>query len=189
MNTYAKLIAAAVVVLVVAVVGFQFLPANGGIGGPAPSPTSSPTPSPSVSLLARGDFVSHGIAAELDATGSGADVAGTMALSELGKGTATVDLECARTTADGLIEIGGLITTSTYVANSQDWHGGLPEGQRVAIILQPGSPVRAIWWVTSADQGVTSCAGMFANMDGSGDEIKPGGPGMDPIQGTVEFGP
>ena len=33
MNTYAKLIAAAAAVLVVAVVGYQFLPRNGGIGG------------------------------------------------------------------------------------------------------------------------------------------------------------
>jgi len=48
MNTYAKLIAAAAAVLVVAVVGYQFLPRNGGIGGeptakPSPTATSSPT--------------------------------------------------------------------------------------------------------------------------------------------------
>jgi hypothetical protein len=184
MNTYAKLIVAAAAVLVVAVVGYQFLPASGGVGG---QPTIAPSPSPS--LLARGNFTAHGIAAELDATGSSADVAGTMSLSESGKGSATVDLECARTTADGLIEIGGLITDSTFVANDQDWHGGFPEGQRVAIVFQPGSPVNAIWNVTAADQGVASCAAMFENLDGSGDVIAPGAPGLDPIQGTVEFGP
>ena len=183
MNTFAKLIVAAAAVLVVAFAGFQLLPRSGGVGG---EPTVAPSPSPS--LLARGNFTAHGIAAELDATGSGADVAGTMSLSESGKGSATVDLECARTTADGLIEIGGLITDSTYDANDQDWHGGFPEGERVAIIFQPGSPVNAIWNVTSADQGVASCAAMFENMDGSGDEILPGSPGLDPIQGTVEFG-
>jgi hypothetical protein len=48
MNTYAKLIAAAAAVLVVAVVGYQFLPRNGGVGGeptaqPSPTATSSPT--------------------------------------------------------------------------------------------------------------------------------------------------
>jgi hypothetical protein len=48
MNTYAKLIAAAAAVLVVAVVGYQFLPRSGGIGGeptaqPSPNATSSPT--------------------------------------------------------------------------------------------------------------------------------------------------
>ena len=124
MNTYAKLIAAAAAVLLVAVVGYQFLPANGGVGG---EPTIAPSPSPS--LLARGNFTAHGITAELDATGSGADVAGTMALSKSGTSNrATVDLECARTTADGLIEIGGLITDSTFDADNQDWHGGFPRG-------------------------------------------------------------
>jgi hypothetical protein len=184
MNTFAKLIVAAAAVLVVAFAGFQLLPRSGGVGG---EPTVTPSPSPS--LLARGNFTAHGITAELDATGGGADVAGTMSLSESGKGSATVDLECARTTADGLIEIGGLITDSTYDANDQDWHGGFPEGERVAIIFQPGSPVNAIWNVTAADQGVASCAAMFENMDGSGDEILPGSPGLDPIRGTVEFGP
>ena len=183
MNGYAKLIAAAAAVLVVAVVGYQLLPRSGGVGG---EPTTEPSPSPT--LLARGSFTAQGIAAELDATGSGADVAGTMSLSESGKGRATVDLECARTTADGLIEIGGLITDSTYDANDQDWHGGFPEGERVAIIFEPGSPVKAIWNVTAADQGVASCAAMFENMDSSG-EILPGSPGLDRIEGTVEFGP
>ena len=184
MNTYAKLIVAAAAVLVVAFAGFQLLPRSGGVGA---EPTVTPSPSPS--LLARGNFTAQGITAELDATGSGADVAGTMSLSESGKGSATVDLECARTTADGLIEIGGLITDSTYDANDQDWHGGFPVGERVAIIFEPGSPVNAIWTVTAADQGVASCAAMFEYMDGSGDEILSGSPGLDPIQGTVEFGP
>ena len=51
MNTYAKLIAAAAAVLVVAVVGYQFLPGNAGVGG---QPTVAPSPSPT--LLARGTF-------------------------------------------------------------------------------------------------------------------------------------
>ena len=55
-NTYSKLIAAAVAVLVVAVVGYQFLPRNGSIGGgPSPtamaSPTAGPTPKPVVDGL------------------------------------------------------------------------------------------------------------------------------------------
>ena len=41
MNTYAKLIAAAAAVLLVAVVGYQVLPGNGGIGG---QPTIAPSP-------------------------------------------------------------------------------------------------------------------------------------------------
>ena len=45
MNAYAKLIAAAAAVLLVAVVGYQFLPGNGGIGG---RPTITPSPSPTL---------------------------------------------------------------------------------------------------------------------------------------------
>ena len=183
MNTYAKLIVAAAAVLLVAVVGYQFLPRSGGVGG---EPTIAPSPSPS--LLARGTFTAQGITAELDATGSGADVAGTMSLSDP-TGRATVDLECARTTADGLIEIGGLVTDSTIDANSQDWHDGFPAGQRVAVIFEPGSPVKAVWWVTRASDGVASCADLFGSIDGSEDQVSPGSPGLEPIRGTVEFGP
>jgi len=35
---------------------------------------------------------------------------------------------------------------------------------------------------------VASCAEMFESLD-SGGEIKPGEPGLNPIRGTVEFGP
>lgn len=181
MNTYAKLIVAAAAVLVVAFAGFQLLPRSGGVGG---EPTIAPSPSPS--LLARGSFTAHGIAAELDATGSGADVAGTMSLSE-SAGRATVDLECARTTADGLIEIGGLVTDSTIDASAQDWHEGFPEGRGVVVTFEPGSPVKGVWWVSLADQPVASCAALFESLD-SGGAILPGSPGLDPIQGTVEFG-
>jgi len=185
MNSYAKLIVAAAAVLLVAVVGYQFLPRSGGVGG---EPTSAPSPSPS--LLARGNFTAHGITAELDATGSGADVAGTMALSQSGtSNAATVDLECARTTAEGLIEIGGLLTESAWDPNAQDWNDGFPTGRRVAIIFEPGSPVKAVWWVTRAGDGVASCADLFESIDGSEDQISPGSPGLDPVQGTVEFGP
>jgi hypothetical protein len=175
MNTYAKLIVAAAAVLVVAFAGFQLLPRSGGVGG---EPTIAPSPSPS--LLARGNFTSHGVTAQLDATGSGDDVAGTMTVSD-SSFSATVDLECTRTTDDGLIEIGGLVTESTFDDN-------FPQGRRVAIIFQPGSPVKAIWWIALVAEPVDpSCQALFEAMD------KPGAddprPGLEPIQGTVEFGP
>jgi hypothetical protein len=51
MNTYAKLAIAAAAVLVVAVVGLNLMPANGGLTGgvaasPTPSPTATPAPTP-----------------------------------------------------------------------------------------------------------------------------------------------
>jgi hypothetical protein len=105
-------------------------------------------------------------------------------------GRATVDLECARTTAEGLIVIAGLITDSTFAPDSQSWHGGLPKGQRVAVIFERGSPVKAVWWVTLAgDPPVASCPAFFQGMDASGEKIVPGSAGLEPIGGTVEFGP
>ena len=59
----------------------------------------------------------------------------------------------------------------------------------MAIIFEPGPPVNALWNVTAADQGVASCAAMFENLDGSADKVSADSPGLDPIQGTVEFGP
>jgi hypothetical protein len=173
MNTYAKLIVAAAAVLLVAVVGYQFLPSNGGVGG---EPTIAPSQSPTV--LARGDFTSHGVVAQIDATGSGDDVAGTMTVSDSGQ-DATVDLECARTTDDGLIEIGGLVTESTF-------NDGFPQGRRVAVIFEPGSPVKAIWWIALvAEPVVPSCQALFESMDAPGaDDPRPG---LEPIEGTVEL--
>jgi len=49
MNTNAKLIVASAAVLVLAVVGYQFLPGSVGVGGP---PTVSPSPSPSAAQTA-----------------------------------------------------------------------------------------------------------------------------------------
>ena len=115
MNIYVKLAVAAAAVLVVAVVGYQFLPGRPGVGG-------QPTPSPSPSPLAAGSFTSHGIAGEIDARGGGANVTGTLTASDSGL-DATVTLECSRTGEDGLLIIGGLVTQSTFQDN-------FPEGRR-----------------------------------------------------------
>jgi hypothetical protein len=176
MNTYVKLIAAAAAVLVVAIAGFQLLPGTGGVGG---DPTNAPSPRPS--LLAQGSFTSHGVTAQLDATGSGADVAGTMTLSESDTGhRATVDLECTQTTEGGLIEIGGLVTESTF-------EDGFPQDHRVAVIFQPGSPVKAVWWIALVeDPPVESCEALVAELDPEDPELLAG---LEPIDGTVDFGP
>src|SRR6185503_7585030 len=92
--------AAAVAVLLV---GSQFLPRNGGVGG---SPTIAPSPSPAV--LARGTFVAKGINTTLDATGAGSNVSGSMTGSN-SDGAFTVDLQCERT-INGLLWVGGDVT-------------------------------------------------------------------------------
>jgi hypothetical protein len=53
MNAYAKLAVATTAVVVVAILGFSFLPRGGGIGGPSPSDAVSPSPLPSPMLLTR----------------------------------------------------------------------------------------------------------------------------------------
>lgn len=57
MQTYAKLAIAAAAVLVVALIGYQFLPRTGGVGGqptPSPSPTLAPTPGPTAAPFLPG---------------------------------------------------------------------------------------------------------------------------------------
>ena len=173
MNTYAKLLAAAAAVLVVAVVGYQFLPRAGGPGG---QPTI--TPSPSAALLARGTFtatVGSGYTVVLDATGADSSVSGSMVVSQGTKGY-TVDLECTRT-IDGLLWIGGDVTESTY--------SEAPAGTRAAIVFKRGSPVKAIFVWQMPDPRSASCQAFFDDMI-AGDDVRAG---MEPIEGTLELGP
>ena len=177
MNTYAKLLAAAAAVLVVAVVGYQFLPRGGGPGG---QPAITPSPSPT--LLARGTFkaqVGDGYTVDLDATGGASSVTGSMVVSHATNGGFTVDLECTRT-IDGLLWIGGDVTQSTY--------SDAPAGTRAAIVFERGSPVKAIFVWQGSDPRSASCQAFFDDMiaiGGAGDLRA----GMEPIEGTVVLGP
>ncbi|HJP87540.1 MAG TPA: hypothetical protein VJ850_00695 [Candidatus Limnocylindrales bacterium] len=167
MNTYAKLAAAAAAVLVLAVVGYQFIPRNGGIGGPGPSPTPS--------LLAKGTFTVVGYTTTIDATGSGSNVSGTMTASS-SQERFTVALQCERT-IDGLRWIGGDVTDSTSRENA-------PVGTRTAILLKPGSPVEAIFVFEMNDPRSTSCLAFFDDMD------RLLGPAVtEPIAGTLQLAP
>lgn len=175
MKTYAKLIAAAAAVLVVAVVGYQFLPGNGSSGG---QPTIAPSPSPM--LLARGAFGAKGGEVELDATGDGDSVTGTMTVSHE-TGDFTVDLKCTRTAEDGRLLIGGDTTdsTSSYAR----------KGARTAIVLKPGSPVHAVFEFEVGRPAAASC---LAYLEGIIDELWAtviGDGALEPIEGTVELRP
>jgi len=177
MNTYVKLFAAAAAVLVVAVVGYQFLPRGGGPGG---QPTIAPSPSPA--LLARGTFtaqVGGGYTVDLDATGGASSVTGSMIVSHKTNGGYTVDLECTRT-IDGLLWIGGDVTEST--------NSNAPAGTRAAIVFKRGSPVEAIFVWQMNDPQSASCQAFFDDMIATeGGAISEDALG--PIEGTVELGP
>ena len=170
LNTYVRFAIAAAAVLVVAVAGYNFLLGRGGVGGP-PAP------------LATGSFLSHGGQIELDATGDGADVTGSMTYTDVGGqeiGAFTVDLGCTRTTDGGLVLIGGPVTDSTVDL--------APEGANVAIVLQRGSPVKAEIWLEGPDPHEPSCPAFLETIPDLGD------PGRDPsalepIEGTIELRP
>ena len=123
-------------VIALAVIGstaaiFTFGPGGSGFGG------TSATPSPSPALLARGNFVTNvGEVVELEATREGSSVTGRMTVTAEGQNgpyAFTVDLQCARTTEDGLIMIGGVTTDSTGRNAPQ-------EGTWAGIVLERGSP-------------------------------------------------
>lgn len=172
MRTQAKLIAAAAaVLLVVAVAGCQSQPASSGDGG-QPADASSPSPA----LLASGTFrfPPMGTAVELDATGEGSDVTGTMTVSDAAS-SLTVDLECTLTAEDGRILIGGDIADSTF--------DEMPKDTRYAIVFTPGSPVQAIFaWQGTDLARAPSCMAFLEDMS-------PEMIGGAPIEGTVELGP
>lgn len=179
MNTYARVAAAAAAVLVVAVVGYQFLPRDGGPGGPGPSPT--PT------LLARGSFetVNRG-SVELEAFAVASSVTGHMTVATE-EGSFTVDLQCARATADGYLVLGGSTVATTG-------SGGVlsPVGTYAAVVFRRGSPVRAVVWslLGGTQEGLTSCAAYLDKRieeklrDSVIDSDDPS-----PIEGTVELAP
>lgn len=140
-----------------------------GCAGPAA--TTAPTAAP----LAIGEFTSHGVATKLDARGAGTTVTGTMTMSDSGQ-DATVALECSRTSESGLLMIGGLVTESTFTEY-------FPKGHRVAIVLQPGSPVESLWYVVlPGDDPIESCQLLVENMPESLEHLEP-------IQGTLQLAP
>ena len=179
MNTYVKLIAAAAAVLVVAVVGYQFLPTQSGGSG---QPTLEPSPSPT--LLARGTFMLYEAEVDLDATGSGDSVTGTMAVSHA-DGDFTVDLKCTRTTEDGVILIAGDITDSASPHAKK--------GAREVLVLKPGSPVYASFDSEGRPGGdvrpADSCPELLEQVIETGTQTVVGPNGLEPIQDAIEFGP
>ena len=181
MTKLALTAAAAATVLVVAVVGYNLLPGLGIVGPGA-------TPSLSQALLARGNFVvSDGSggrrAVEIDAVARGSSVTGRMTVSLEGA-SFTVDLQCTRTTEDGLIMIGGMTTDSTSPI--------APEGRWAAIVLKRGSPVRADLWYERGGHPIAYAASCLAGLDeqlARERRIRPDGDFLSPIGGTVELGP
>jgi hypothetical protein len=182
-NNPIRIAVAAVAVLAIAILGLNLLPKS-GVGGP--SATATPSPTASTVALAEGTFSSHGGDIQLDATGGGTNVAGTMTYADSGGahlGGFVVDLACTRTTDRGLILIGGRVSDSTnaYVESA-------PVGKNVAIVLQPGSPVRAELsgeWDTSPHE--PDCMTYLRSIPDLGDQAREPN-ALEPIDGTIDLG-
>ena len=185
---------AAVAIVAVALLGLRFLPGGVGIGGP-PEPTPSPSPSlsPTAGILASGSFTAplgeFGEAIDIEATRTGDEVSGTMEISDPvgGEGAYSVDVQCARTTEDGFLIIGGEVTDSTY----QEF---VEEGAYVVLAFAPGTPARVLWAidVLAADDPPAPAASCAAYIDtmlsepGFVDALDVNGR---PIQGELELNP
>ncbi|MEP7379222.1 MAG: hypothetical protein ABI725_06610 [Chloroflexota bacterium] len=155
---------------------------------PTPAPTAAPTPTPTLAPtaspaplptpLARGTFIFpwDQRTVEIDAAGTGSGVVGTMTVSNAAT-SFTVDLQCTRTTEDGLVVIGGDVTASTLTDYA-------PEGTRTAIIFQRGSPVQAIFWFQETDPRAASCLAFIEEVSVRADDSE-----MQAIRGSVELAP
>jgi hypothetical protein len=136
-----KFVAAAVAIIAAAILGARFLP--GLVGGPA---DTTPIPTPTAVTLASGTFTAalgeFGEAFDIEAIRTGDDVSGTMEISNPagGEGAYSVAVQCARTTDDGFLMIGGEVTQSTY-------EEFIEEGAYVVIAFANGTPVRMLWAV------------------------------------------
>ena len=170
MKSYVKLIVAATAVFVVAGCQAQ----SGGSGG---EPTSAS--SPSATLLASGSFRAKGEPVELDATGDGDTVTGTMTVGDPGEPLFAVDLACARFAEDGRVLIAGNTTES-----NAEW---ATEGTYTAIVLKPGTPVHAVFGFQEDAPSATDC---LAYLDGIVDRhfaTAVGDGALEPTEGTVEL--
>lgn len=152
-----------------------------GCGSPTePEPKDDPTRAPPTSTpirtpvtLASGSFTAPFGAIDIDVIGGGTEVSGDMHWSQ-GDDQFSVDLECSRTTSDGVILIGGQATHVT--------HPEMAAGDRVAIALRPAAPVEAILWAEV--EPLADRCGAF--LEGIPDRIVND---LQPVVGDVELGP
>lgn len=156
---------------------------TGCAGAATPTPTTAPTAAPTASLLASGTFQLYGADVELHATRNGVDVSGSMSVDH-GDGAFSVDLKCADTIDDGVLLLAGDIveSTSPYAR----------KGAREVLVLKPEPSVYASFDSEGRPGGdvlpATSCPALLDQVIETGTLTVIGPNGLEPIEGTVEFG-
>ena len=162
-----------------------------GCGGIGASPTKGPVPAPATSaplqasLVARGTFTLYSGEVHLEVTRSDDSVTGTMSVTHE-DGNFAVDIECARTTADGVILLAGDITESASPHARK--------GAREVLVLKPGSPAYASLDSEGRPGGdvrpAASCPELLEQVIQTGTQTVVDDNGLAPIEGgSVEFGP
>jgi hypothetical protein len=188
MNTYPKLIVAAAAVLVVAVAGYQSLLGNGRSSGQA---TIAPSRTPV--LLARGSFAHKDWGpVEFEATREGSNVTGRMTIgledgipADPEDGFLVVDFQCARTTEDGLVAIGGYSTDGAGLLFRVH-----SEGDLFALVLRRGSPIAGQLWAGPLENmPSTQTTDCLEYLDAWLPVARLNVPMLHGLGGTVELGP
>jgi hypothetical protein len=110
-------------------------------------------------------------------TSVGSDATGELVATNR-YGTFTITLECTRTTADGLLWIGGDVTDSTDKAYAI-------KGTRTAIVFKRGSPVQAVFEFQRNEPRSASYQAFFDDMLALEDPTS----ALRPIDGTVQLAP
>lgn len=153
MNTYAKLIAAAAAVLVVAVLGYQLLPRSGGIGG---QPTTAPTPSPTAAPGGTVHYELDGAPAttDVDVVADGTTVSGTAVTTLTTRGTHTVRLECVDRDGDTWALAGTVEQTTVPGEDAGAWS---------AVIVRNGTPQQIAIWLSDPKAEGSDCDGWLAS--------------------------
>jgi hypothetical protein len=153
-------------------------------GSPSPSEAASSGEQTTVTLAAgsfTADLGSWGETFDIEATGTGDDVFGTMEVTHPAEGTYSVDLQCSRTADDGLLVIGGEVTEST--------HETFSEGAYVAILLAPGTPVRTLLWLEDDASTADSCPAYLENMFSAPEFLELTADDLIPVEGDLQLGP
>jgi hypothetical protein len=99
---------------------------------------------------------------------------------DTGETVFAVDLECARTAEDGRILIAGDTTESA---------GWATKGTYTAIVLKPGSPVRAVFGFSEDAPSAVSCPAYLDAIIDQPFTTVIGDDALEPIEGIVQLGP
>jgi hypothetical protein len=151
MNTYAKLIAGAAAVLLVAVAGYQLIPRTSGPGVGGSAPVSTPNPfGGTVHYQMDGGPATT----KVDAVADGASVSGT-AVTTFNGGTHTVQLGCAAQDGGSWV-LGGTVEKTTVPGESA--------GAWSAVLVKDGTPLQIGIWLSAPPSEASDCDDWVASI-------------------------